>query len=703
MQTLPSTRLKDLTVGFSHLGNQANCGDRVMDLWRRKNEITYRFTKSSVSLAFIANWVQKNCSDNKRISFWVPDFFCNQSFIPLRQVGVDLQFYPVGQDMLPNWEKCRDLAKNSSPDLFLFVHYFGQLSDCQGVRSFCNDRKSLIVEDCTHVMVPWGKFGGVGDFVIYSPHKWFAVPDGAILVIRPKNLQKFNSDIKDLQESFDYEINLLPKQKHSARNWVIKQLILSLSPYLWRLRKGKTSRGKSSNLAFSRIPCYQSKLGLKMLYKMIPHIESSGWKRFDNFAIFERAFEQSNKSFVKSYSPFSYFFGLRYSTSKEATESIQKFRSIGLPCLQWPDLPPEVLDNHKIHAEACKLSKNSVYLPVHYGLKPRKLISKLRLKNFYVSKNNNDYKLILNLNHNDWQAVYNSTEQSHLQQSFPYLLAQSENTSCKNRLIGIEHKGELVGVVGALEKTAPFSVGLTRINRGPIWSPMVRDPQIKLRSIGCILNHYRKRYGRILFFGPNIEMSHENAISMLELGLKRKNSRPWQSISIDLTQSESELSASLNGKWRNQLKSAERKGLTCKISTSEDSAFWMADRHHELMKEKNFQGPSTRLISLLRKKNDVESGGYCVLQAVLNEEILAGISIVRHGNSATYLLGWNGDKGRRLNANNFLLWNAAIHLKQQDVLNFDLGGIDEVRNPGIASFKRGMNGCDYTLVGEYTN
>ena len=701
MQTLPTASLKDLLTSFLSL--DINQGTDVMHPWYRKNEIAYRFSKSSVSLALIANWVQKNCTNNKRISVWVPDFFCNQSLIPLRQVGVDLQFYPVDQDMLPDWKKCKELATKFSPDLFLFVHYFGQLSDCQGVRAFCNERKTLIIEDCTQVMVPWGKLEAVGDFVIYSPHKWFAMPDGAILVIRPKNLQKFNSNLNDIQDSFNSEISLLPEKKHSVRKWGVKQLILSLCPFLWHLRKGKTHESKLSNLVFSNTPSHQSELGLRLLYKMIPYIESTGWKRFDNFAILERAFEHTNKPFLKTYSPFSYLFGLRYSTCEDASQSIQNFRSIGLPCFQWPDLPPEVLDNHKIHAEAFKLSKDSVYLPVHHGLKPRKLISKLRLKNFYVSKNNNDYKLILNLNHNDWQAVYNSSEQSHLQQSFPYLQAQSENSRCRNRLIGLEHKGELVGVLGALEKTAPFSVGITRINRGPIWSPMVSDPQIKLSSIACILNHYRKKYGRILFFGPNIEMSHKNAISMLELGLKRKNSRPWQSISIDLTQSEAELSASLNGKWRNQLKSAEKKGLICKISDSENSVSWMADRHDELMREKNFQGPSTRLINLLVKRNHIESGGYFVLQAVLDEEILAGISIVRHGNSATYLLGWNGDKGRRLNANNFLLWNAAIYLKQQDVLNFDLGGIDEIRNPGIASFKRGMNGCGYTLIGEYTN
>ena len=65
----------------------------------------------------------------------------------------------------------------------------------------------------------------------------------------------------------------------------------------------------------------------------------------------------------------------------------------------------------------------------------------------------------------------------------------------------------------------------------------------------------------------------------------------------------------------------------------------------------------------------------------------------------TYLLGWNGYKGRNLKPNQFLLWNAMMLLKEQGIRWFDLGGIDE-DTPGISEFKLGVNGIRYALVGE---
>ena len=89
-----------------------------------------------------------------------------------------------------------------------------------------------------------------------------------------------------------------------------------------------------------------------------------------------------------------------------------------------------------------------------------------------------------------------------------------------------------------------------------------------------------------------------------------------------------------------------------------------------------------------------------IFKAFLDDELLAGICIVSHGPAATYLLGWNGEQGRSLKANQFLLWNAMMILKEQGIRWFDLGGIDEESTPGISGFKLGVNGTRYTLVGD---
>ena len=81
-------------------------------------------------------------------------------------------------------------------------------------------------------------------------------------------------------------------------------------------------------------------------------------------------------------------------------------------------------------------------------------------------------------------------------------------------------------------------------------------------------------------------------------------------------------------------------------------------------------------------------------------EPVAAILLTVHGNSATYLVGWSGDAGRRVRAHNLLLWRAVEHLKSAGIRWLDLGGIN-ADAPGVAHFKRGMGGELVTLAGGY--
>jgi lipid II:glycine glycyltransferase (peptidoglycan interpeptide bridge formation enzyme) len=90
-----------------------------------------------------------------------------------------------------------------------------------------------------------------------------------------------------------------------------------------------------------------------------------------------------------------------------------------------------------------------------------------------------------------------------------------------------------------------------------------------------------------------------------------------------------------------------------------------------------------------------------VFRAMHDGDAVAGICVASHGSAATYLLGWNGDRGRALKANQYLLWQAIVNLKTSGFRWFDLGGVDEETTPGIAAFKLGLGGERYELVGEY--
>jgi Acetyltransferase (GNAT) domain len=185
-----------------------------------------------------------------------------------------------------------------------------------------------------------------------------------------------------------------------------------------------------------------------------------------------------------------------------------------------------------------------------------------------------------------------------------------------------------------------------------------------------------------------------------ELGFRQFSPRAWESSRVELGVELSALRARLDGKWRNMLAFSEKAALSVEQRSDAVAFDWMAGRYQELMRAKNFTGPSISFLAALRKHLGEESP-LLILRAMADGEPVAAICLVFHGTTATYLLGWNSEKGRTLKANQYLLWQAIVHLKQCGMRWLDLGGISEEHTPGITAFKLGLNGTRYELVGEY--
>jgi hypothetical protein len=150
---------------------------------------------------------------------------------------------------------------------------------------------------------------------------------------------------------------------------------------------------------------------------------------------------------------------------------------------------------------------------------------------------------------------------------------------------------------------------------------------------------------------------------------------------LDLHQDLEVMRAAQHTKWRNALKKAENSRLKVAQVTA----------------------TATALMPLLRtEKNRQKSGAYkglppeftLALQEVMPKALLllevcdAQMLFIRHGNSATYHMGYSGPEGRAANAHNLILWQAIKKLKALGVTRLDLGTIDAKRAPDLARFKR---------------
>lgn len=296
------------------------------------------------------------------------------------------------------------------------------------------------------------------------------------------------------------------------------------------------------------------------------------------------------------------------------------------------------------------------------------------------------------------QTMFDSCERSTLTQSPAYAAAacEVEGTTADFGLIRFQSKP--IGMV-IVSRRRTFGGGAScSLYRGPMW---IYD-EIPGEMLKLVLRQLRNRHrwwrGRPLTFHPELADSVEHRRILTDSGFRRV-AEGYATVWLDLSLPLQTLRANLRAQWRNKLNQAEGHKVDVVVGTDESQFEWLYENHASHMAAHGYRGPSPALLRALRA-HAPEGQHPLLLIAQQNGDPLAGILATVHGTSATYLIGWSGEAGRRVRAHNLLLWRAVEQLKSAGIHWFDLGGIN-TDAPGVASFKRGMGGELVNLAGGY--
>ena len=295
----------------------------------------------------------------------------------------------------------------------------------------------------------------------------------------------------------------------------------------------------------------------------------------------------------------------------------------------------------------------------------------------------------------EWSALVAQVEHPHLVQSWAYGEAKAK-TGWHPRRLAIDRAGKPVALCLVLDKRLAGVRVASRVNRGPMLLDQA-DPDIA-GIYRALRRSSRFPLGRPLLIGPALPDTDMAAQLARGAGYRPLRRTGWGSAYLDLRQAESELRKHLRQSWRRHLTVSERHGLTLRISQTRDDVAWMIDRHVENMREKGFDKPTAALV---RAMHEAAPDDFLVFQVCLDGTPVGGAGIFRFGLTAEYYIAWYAPEGRKVNAGNFLIWNAAIEMQRRGCRYFDLGGYSS--GTGYGDFKRPMNGTEYVLLGEYVS
>lgn len=298
----------------------------------------------------------------------------------------------------------------------------------------------------------------------------------------------------------------------------------------------------------------------------------------------------------------------------------------------------------------------------------------------------------------EWDRLIKALDQANLQQTWAYG-ETLEKVGWITERYTIYHNKTLIALFNVFKRKYWYST-LIKIQRGPLFL----SQDLLEHHLNPVLILIRKKwvFWKLQFLRIEFELPYRSDYDKLvhTLGFRRTGNIIWESTQIDLTLNETTLLENLDGKWRNALIKSIKNQLVI-VRTKKIADFeWLIEQYETLKKKKRFIGASQPFIYALYKEM-IKSDDMHILLANTTGKIIAGIIVVTHGKNCSYLLGWNSDLGRKLNAHHFLLWHAIKDAKAREEHFFDLGGVLTTKHKSISNFKLGLNGKKYTLLGEF--
>jgi hypothetical protein len=283
---------------------------------------------------------------------WLPAYFCHQSTLPACAAGAKISFYPVKDDLTPDWAACQAMAEKEKPALFFIVHYFGFPNPALAeAREFCNRYEAKLIEDAAHVLRPISGIGSLGDAVLWSPHKLLGIPDGAILT-------------GPLAEQIPSPSEASP----SGLVWLIKRILQKTIPSLLPQKPKEEEYFFEDSIPAPALDApVMSRMARRMLFSASRRLELEAKHRRADEALLHRALEGriGVHPLYQDWGDAAPWRAVFICERPElAALCFAELHGKGILVESWPDLPPEVRAEPERHAVALRFRNSLLAFPL---------------------------------------------------------------------------------------------------------------------------------------------------------------------------------------------------------------------------------------------------------------------------------------------------------------------------------------------------
>ena len=248
--------------------------------------------------------------------------------------------------------------------------------------------------------------------------------------------------------------------------------------------------------------------------------------------------------------------------------------------------------------------------------------------------------------------------------------------------------------------------GIAHVEWGPIWCRRgeLPDPKIFAAMLNVLREEYSARRKLLLRIVPKFpnDVGVELEGMIIETGFKKdSNARHYRTIIKDISSPLQEIRKSFEKDWRYYLGRAERNSLEIRQETSPALYKEFLPVYRDLLNRKGLT-PAIDIDRWIRLQEIIPEEEKPHIFMVYHQDLaVAGLVVSSLGDTGFPIIAASNDAGLKFCASYLMHWRVIEWLKENGCSFYDLGGIDQEKNPGTYHFKKGFKGREVSFLGQF--
>jgi len=305
-----------------------------------------------------------------------------------------------------------------------------------------------------------------------------------------------------------------------------------------------------------------------------------------------------------------------------------------------------------------------------------------------------------------WRQYAEQFADYSIYQSVPYQQTRSE--SCRQELCSVMVKDSDSNVVLMCHMRTKHITGLNLKIGYVQLGPLVRKMNGQLSCTAQILQKFCQSLldssVNILRIVPNVwDDGHgQEFIGMLETaGFKPvKSVKPYHTFMVSLGESPEEIQARIHRESRRVIRKTQKQDLEIKEGTDENFFCILESLYLQAKRRKGFKGVDSQ--EFARAQRLLPDNQKPRIQiAFLDGRPISALATSHFGDTAVPIIAANNEQGLKYSALYLLYWKAYLFAKDMGMKYYDLGGIDEQKDPKGYLFKKRLGGIKVSYIGAF--